>query len=291
MTFVLEQTPEGVDVVVTGDWSPQAHDAILTGRADGLVLNYAKGFRERDLQFVAGLPLRRLHVLARTIGDLSPVYGLSETLESLRVQTAPQARIELDRLPLLRVLSATWSQIHGSIRFAAQLRKLFILSYTERDLMPLTAVPGLVSVVLKDYPQVQSLDGLEDLPWLAELGVHLARGLRDISALQRASSPVLQTLQLTSCRSIPDIAAVSACTVLKFLDVSEGGDIPSVAPLVELVGLERLYLYGSTRARDGDLGPIAGLPRLRDFRMQSRPSYSPSVREIQAMIVGRSRQS
>lgn len=287
MNFILEQTPEGVDLVVTGDWSHEARAALLAGRADGLVLNYARGFRERDLQFVAGLPLRRLHVLARTIGDLAPVYGLAETLESLRVQTDPQAVIELERLPLLRMLSANWSQIEGSIHFAPHLQKLFILSYTERDLTPLIAASGLVSVVMKDYPRVQSLDGVEDLLWLAELGVHLAKGLQDIGALQRAGSPVLETLQLTSCRKIPDIAAVSACTGLKFLDVSEGGDIPSVAPLTELVGLERLYLYGSTRVLDGDLGPVAGLPRLRDLRMQSRRSYSPSVKEIQTAIAGR----
>jgi len=221
------------------------------------------------------------------MGDLAPVYSLAETLESLRIQVDPQVVIELERLPLLRTLSAGWSQIDGSIRFAPHLHRLFILSYTERDLTPLTPASGLVSVVMKDYPQVQSLDGVEELPWLAELGVHLAKGLQDISALRRAGSPVLKTLQLTSCRKIPDIAAVSACTGLTFLDVSEGGDIPSVAPLTELAGLERLYLYGSTRVLDGDLGPVAGLPRLQDLRMQSRRSYSPSVKEIQAAIAVR----
>jgi hypothetical protein len=286
MSFVLEQTSEGMNLVVTGDWSPKARETLLEGGADGLVLNYARGFRERDLKFVAGLPLRRLRVLARTIGDLAPVYGLSESLESLHVQTDPQAVIDVERLPLLRALSASWAQIQGSIRFAPHLQRLFILSYTEQDLTPLTAASGLVSVVMKDYPRVCSLDGVEDLPCLTQLGVHLAKRLQDISAVQRAGSPVLETLQLASCRKVPDIAAVSACTGLKFLDVSECGDIPSVAALTELAKLERLYLYGSTQVLDGDLGPIAGLPRLRDFRMQSRRSYSPSVKEIQAAIAG-----
>jgi internalin A len=59
MSFVLEQTPEGVDLVVTGAWSDKARDALLAGRADGLDLNYARGFLERDLGFIKGLPLRR----------------------------------------------------------------------------------------------------------------------------------------------------------------------------------------------------------------------------------------
>lgn len=225
--------------------------------------------------------------MARTHGDLEPVYGLAGTLESLRVQVDPRTPIELERLPLLRTLSASWSQIERSLRFAPHLQRLFLLSYTERDLGPLTVASELVSVVMKDRPHVQSLDGVEDLPWLAELGVHFAKDLQDISGLHRAGSPLLVTLQLTSCRKISDIVAVRACTGLTFLDVSEGSDIASVEPLSELVGLERLYMYGSTRALDGDLGPIARLPRLRDFRMKSRTSYSPSVKEIQATIAAR----
>ena len=55
MTFILENTPEGVNLVVTGDWSSKARDALSSGEADGLDLNYAKGFRERDLRFLEGL--------------------------------------------------------------------------------------------------------------------------------------------------------------------------------------------------------------------------------------------
>jgi hypothetical protein len=41
VTFVLEDTPEGVNLVVTGDWSSKASDALSSGKADGLDLNYA----------------------------------------------------------------------------------------------------------------------------------------------------------------------------------------------------------------------------------------------------------
>jgi hypothetical protein len=103
----------------------------------------------------------------------------------------------LSAFPCCGPLSASWSQIDGSIRFAPHRQRLFILSYTHHDLTPLIAASRLVSVVMKNYPPVQSPDGAEDLPWLAELGVHLAKGLQDISALQRAGSPVLETLQLS----------------------------------------------------------------------------------------------
>lgn len=287
MTFVVEQTPEGRDLVVTDTWSTDAQACLVDGCADGLVLNYARGYRGDELKFLVGLPVRRLHILARTVRDLSPLYSLSNTLVSLRVQADPGATIELERLPLLQTLSATWQQVYGSIRFAERLQRLFLLSYTEADLTWLSPVPSLISVVLKDYPRIRSLDGAEDLPWLAELGVHLAQGLENIEALQRASSPVLETLHLSSCRQVVDIAPVAACTSLRFLDLSEGGGLSTAAPLAGLAGLERLYLYGSTNVVDGDLAPIARLPHLRDFRMQNRRSYSPSVKDIQDAIANR----
>jgi internalin A len=266
VTFALEQTPDGVDVVVTDVWSADAEACLTHGRADGLVLNYARGYRGKDLTFLVGLPVRRLHVLARTVTDLSPVYGLADELVSLRVQSDPRATIELERLPLLQTLSATWQQVHGSIRFAQRLERLFLLSYTEADFTPLTPVSSLVSVVMKDYPAVESLDGVEDLPSLVELGVHLAKRLDDITALTRSSSPVLETLQLPACRKVADIAPVASSTSLRFFDLSEAGDLATVAPLAGLEGLERLYLVRIDQGRGWR--PRADRPAAPPSRLQ-----------------------
>jgi hypothetical protein len=284
VSFVLEQTSEGVDIVVTGAWSPAAAEHLRSGRADGLDLNYARGFQEGDLEFLQGLTVRRLHVLDRTISDLTPIYNLADGLVSLRVQSDPGATIELDQLPLLQKLAAGWRQVQGSIRFAPKLEELFLLSYSEPDLAPLGALNSLVSLAMKDRPKLRSLDGVEDFPWLAELGVFLAKDLQDISALQRAPSPVLKTLQLGTCRRVSEIGPVAACSGLRFFELSDGSEIPTIAPLAGLDQLERLYLWGSTRIADGDLRPIAALPRLNDLRIANRREYTPSVQEIQEII-------
>lgn len=287
MTFQLVDTPAGTDLLLTGAWSPAAAAALLEGRADGLVLNYTAGFKEPDLAFFAGLPIRRLQVLDRTVTDLSPVYGLADCLITLRVQSDPRAVIELERLPRVRTLSASWPQIRASILFAPQIEDLAVPSYSEPDLQPLSALTSLTSLVMKERPKLRSLDGMEAFPWLTRLGVFLAPGLADISAVERSRPPALQVLQLQACRKIPDIAPVASCTSLRFFDLSEGGEIRSVGPLADLVNLERLYLYDSTKVADGDLGPIARLPRLKDFRMQNRRGYSPTVKEIQDAIARR----
>lgn len=285
--FTLEEAPDGIDLVVTGDWTPRAAAALRDGQADGLVLNYARGFRERDLSFLRGLPVRRLQLLARTIKNLSPVHDLGASLLALAVECDPRAEIELDRLPLLRRLSATWSQVRSTLRYVQRLEDLFLLAYDEGDLTPLTTVPSLASVVLKDRPAVQTLSGIEDLASLRQFSAHAAQRLDDITALGRTDRVMLTTLELPACKQVTDLTPTTACRSLRHLDLGDGGEIPTVKPLGALVELEGLYLYGSTHVLDGDLTPIAGLPRLSDFRMQNRPAYTPPVRAIQEAITRR----
>lgn len=291
MTFTLERTPHGIDLVVRGPWSSRAAACLTSGHADGLVLNYARGFHEPDLSFITGLPIRRLNLLARSIDDLSPVYSLADGLVSLRVQSDPRALIDLERLPHLRDLAARWSQVRGSIRAAVLVERLFLLAFTERDLTPLTPLQALTSVNMKDYPRVRSLDGVDDLPHLEELGIHLGRYLEDITALERSPSRIMAKLLLPACRRISRVDAVASLPALRFFDLSDGATIPTIAPVADLVDLELLHLYGSTTIEDGDLAPIVGLPRLRDLRLQSRRHYTPPVREIQETIEGRARES
>lgn len=288
MTFILEETPEGVDLVLTAAWSPAAEACLVEGRADGLVLNRARGFQEADLMFVRGLPIRRLNVLARGMKDLSPVYDLAGGLVSLRVQSDPRATIDLERLPLLQTLSADWSQAKGSIGFASQLEHLSASSYKEVDLTPLAALSSLASISMKQYPQLRSLDGIESFPRLVDLAAYGAYKLADISALHHHTSPVLGSVQLPSCKRVTDIAALASCPSLRFLELGDGAEILTVAPLSDLVWLDSLHLYGSTRVSDGDLTPIAHLPRLRDFRMMNRRGYTPSTVDIEEAIKSRS---
>lgn len=83
MILVLEPRADGgVDLVVTGDWSWAAREAVESGRADGVVLNYARGFREQPIDFLRGMPIRKVDLLARSVSDLSPVYSLGRRWRS-----------------------------------------------------------------------------------------------------------------------------------------------------------------------------------------------------------------
>lgn len=284
-SFVTRRVDAGVDLVVTGDWSKEAATAISAGSADGLVLNYALGFRERSLGFIAGLPIRRLDILARTIKDLTPVYSLASTLDELSVQVAPTAVIDLPKLPRLRKLGASWSQIANSISHAPDLEDLFVLSYAPTDLTPLGGNQSLRRIVMKDRPRLESFSGIAELSRLRVFAVPGAKSLTDISEIEHLRSP-LRELDLEGCRSVDDLVPVSACTDVQVLNFGDCGPVSSLQPLSKLQELERIFLY-STRVLDSDLSVLSRLPKLRDLRMQNRKGYRPTVPEIEEMLSGR----
>lgn len=279
---VVSDRGDAVEMVVTGAWTAEAATVVQAGEVDRLVLNYALGFDEPSLKFLDGLPIRELVIIDRRLSDLEPIHSLGATLRVLSVTTNPALTIDLSELPLLRSVSAAWPQIDESIAASSELRVANLRGYAPADLRPLAPLRQLVELVMKDRPRVKTLAGLSGIPDLRRLGIYLAKDLADIEDLN--GHFLIEELALEACRKITRLDAVAACTALRKLNLSECGDLESLGPLRALTNLENLSLYGSTRIADGDLTPIAVLPRLRHLRMQSRRSYRPTVEEVEASL-------
>lgn len=280
--IVLDQ--EGrADFDLHSGWSPAMRRAFFSSMADGLIANYARGFVGGDIEFVRDLPLRRLNLLDRGITDLTPVHDLSITLEEFRVQAAPGSYIDLTLLPRLRVLACAWDQVKDTIAVTDRLEHLTLSPYREPDLTPLAHLTSLRSLQMKERPGVRSLDGIETMPWLAQLGIYGAP-LQDTAALSRLSSPVLTRLDLASSRRLSSLTDLSTLIGLRHLDVSESGTLASLTPIAGLTKLQRLHLYGSTTIADGDLSPLLEMTHLHDLRMMNRRHYTPSVDEVRGHL-------
>jgi hypothetical protein len=283
-SYRLECDDEGVTLVVTDFWTDRIGQLLVEGRAEGLDLNYAKGFKDTNLTFIEDWPLRRLTILARTVKDLAPVSRLAATLEVLSVQTAPTAVLDLSAFPALTGLVAQWGQVRSSIGGAQGLRDLMLLSYDEPDLTALRWNTSLRRLRFKDRPRIQSLDGVGALRSLEHLAVYLAP-LHNLDPL--ASVDVLLTeLHVESCR-VHDLSPLASQRGLRFLNASDCGDLVSLAPLSGLRELSALWLFGTTRILDDDLSPLCALPRLRELKMRSRRSYHPTVEGVKALCTER----
>ncbi|SDT31607.1 leucine-rich repeat domain-containing protein [Microterricola viridarii] len=287
--FRIEETPEGRSLVVTGAWSAAAERAMHTKGADGLVLNHAHGFNERDLGFLRGLRIRRLDILDRSLEDLTPIHALGASLEFLAVEAGATATLDLNELPNLTSLWSSWRHVSSTIDAATELTEFGSLGYAAADLLPLSRLTKLTTLRMKHWPSIQSLDGLGSFPLLAQLEIVLARRLRDFSALRtQANSSALRVLTLDSCGRLDRLDDLVGLTELTSLNIGNCQDIESLHPLLRLTKLEQLFAYESTVVLDGDLSPLLALPALTRVRMASRKRYQPSTQHVDAALAARS---
>jgi internalin A len=277
--YLVEEAPEGSTLVVTGPWSDEAGEALARGIADGLILNYARGFSDHHLEFLDGSwGIRRLNILDRSITNLEPIGRLSDSLQALSVQAAPTAELDLGILPRLRSVAGEWGLIRGTLGRVDALESVITWRFDEDDLHAFRDHVGLERLTIKEAPYLQSLSGLGDLSNLDVLGVFLARRLQAISDVAALVS--LRELEFEDCPALDNLDDVEALIHLRFLGISECGDIESLAPIRSLDELEVLYAWGSTRILDGNLSPLARLPRLKEIRMRDRRDYKPRVADL-----------
>jgi internalin A len=282
--YVFEDDRAGRTLVVTGSWSASAAEALANGEADGLNLNYARGFVGGDLEFLDGrLGVRRLKLLDRGVADLGPIARLASSLEELSVQAAADAEVDLAALPRLRVVAGEWSVIRNTLSGVEYLESVSTWRFDEHDLHAFRDHFGLRRLTIKEAPYLESLSGIEDLHELSVLDVVLARKLSDLSDVAAISSSLRQ-FKLESCRAVSSLDDIEDLRELRVLGFSNCGDIASIVPLRSLAQLEELYAWGTTRIIDGDLSPLNQLPHLREIRMKDRRGYRPSLAELMSTL-------
>lgn len=266
--------------MVVGPWTPEAAALVAEGFVDGLVLNYARGFQELDLEFLDAWPLRRLDVLDRKLVDLTPVGKLGATLQSLSVQAAPNTRMDLADLPRLRVLAAWWDVVKDTIHQPEALNTVIVMDYDEVSLRPLSAQPALERLILKFAPSLETLDGAEDLSSLTTIRVAGARELHDLSSLATLDGSMIE-VDIQACLDLNALDDLSGLHKLRFLGANDCGRLASLTPIASLEKLVVFHGWGTTRIEDNDLSPLVQLPLLSEIRMRDRRDYNPRVSELQ----------
>ena len=280
---MLEDTPKGRDLVVTGAWSREAAKALAIGKADGLVLNGALGFSESSLNCLADFGIRRLRIIDRSIADLEPIARLGESLEELSVEAADDAKLDLAAVPRLQSLAGPWWLLAPSFSSLLCLREVVTWDFSEPDLHRFRDHVGLERLTVKDAPTLESLSGISDLRDLVVLEVLGGPRLHDIGDVEWLAAS-LRRLRFIECAAIESLDQIEALVGLTFLEVDDCGVVPSLAPLASLQHLEKVYLSGSTRPADDDLSPLIALPRLREVRIRERDGYTPTVAAVKAAL-------
>jgi hypothetical protein len=280
--YILERQVGEEILTVTESWTPAIDRVLESGRVDRLVLNYVHGFRTEDLARLDDWSIASLQLLDRAAKDLTPICRLKTSLRDLSIEPAPNARLDLERLPRLTQLGSTWSAVSRTIS-ALDLESLFLIGYREHDLAPLRSNARLTELKMKGAWSLQTLDGLPDEAALRTVLVALAPRLRDANGI-RAAAGSLTDLMFDACRRIQSIGFVTDCAKLREFGIAHCGRVDSLKPIDACRALRRLWAWGDTRIEDGDLEPLTRLPSLEQVALASRRHYRPSVAEIKAQL-------
>lgn len=288
--FQLEVQPGWTVLKVTDTWTGEAAAMAASGQVDELRLNYAWGFKEPTLDFIDDWPLKKIFVLARWLDDLTPIHRLGATLEGISTEVAAKADIDLAYLPGLRKVVADWPVVKKSFSALTHLTELFIFSFKEADLTPLVGNLGLTSLRMKQYPQVRSVEGIEELAHLEQLQIVVATKLEDLSALRHTPSKEhLRDLDFDTCKRITTVDDIAALTSLEKLNLGNCGTLESLKPLTALHRLRQIRLYESTVVADGDLSPLLEKPALKSINLTNRRHYQPTVKQVETALKARDR--
>ena len=236
-----------------------------------LELNFAKGWVGTDIRFLEKLTnLLVFEIFDFGIKDISPIHHL-EALRTLGIATYCSTAIEFGAFPFLEDCGIEWRPRAKSLFNCVTLNRLFVNGYKGKDTDSFSDLVNLESLAIYNSPirNLRGLSGLRKLQYLALAGLRKLESLDGIESLTE-----LREMDINTCRSIRSIEPVRFLSRIKKLYINNCGVIDSLDPLADLTELEAVGFYASTNILNGDLSPLARLPRLRIAAFQNRSHYS-----------------
>lgn len=271
LPFILEQGIYGPRVTATGPWMPAIAEYMRREGVRELYLNHARGWSDTTLDFLETVPgLVAFSILDFSIKDIAPIHRLRE-LRALEVSTYCNTPIDFRQFPKLERCLLYWRHGSDSLFDCGALRWLFLHRYGGASSEPFAQLAALqeLSVANSELREVEHLATLTSLTFLGLYELKKLTSLHGIEALRG-----LQALEVNGCKAIGDIDALATLSHLRRLQLNDDGPIASLSPLRSATDLEEVLFYESTNVTDGDLAPLAELPRLQHISFQNRRHYS-----------------
>ncbi|MET8508989.1 hypothetical protein ABZV60_30815 [Streptomyces sp. NPDC004787] len=249
------------EMVVTDEpWDPAYAERFADGTCDSLVVGAPLRRRAGpDLGFLPGLAgLRGLRVL-HGVADVSPVAGCPG-LERLSLPGSVTREVDLSGLTRLREVEVPWAAGARGLPGLAGVEDLVVTGWRGEALAVLGAKPVLRRLRIESVPgHVTSMEGAGRLPVLDELRCYDGR----LARAELLTGPTALTdVSLLAARP-GAIGFVAGLPRLRRLELENGGDIASLAPVASHPALREVILSGTTRVADGDLSPLLANPGLR----------------------------
>ncbi|OQW33081.1 MAG: hypothetical protein A4E19_06975 [Nitrospira sp. SG-bin1] len=257
-------------MVLRSMWTDELLAPFMENDVRELELNYAKGWKVQNLEFLNHLPnLLCLDLGHFTIEDISPIHVLHD-LKALQIETYCKTKIDFSQFPKLEEVALEWRKGAESLFECSQLRKVFVNRLKAESLSVFKKLTSLTS--LRVYNSSIKSIGTIVIPTLTTLEIANARKLASLKGIE--GFPNLTRLVIEGCRAIRSIDPLSILKQLEVLTVANDGEIQSFKPLAGLKKLREVHFYESTNIEDGDLTPLKQVPGLVKVSFQERKHYN-----------------
>lgn len=262
--------PNGTLIIAQGEPDERLLASIRRAPRPQLVINRELGFVGLSLEFLreAGERLVGLEVVG-SFEDDSAVTACTNLLE-LNLNTSSTRPLDWASLGRLRHLFVYGNRLNPPLGALRTLETLHVHNAEEHDLPIISQLQSLTSLTFTDS-KLPTVPDPRVWPNLESLIIGRAPKMKDFTNLSRATG--LQLLTIEECRHLTSLDFVRGLRELRELNFSDSGSIDSIGPICELHNLERLYFYGNTNVRDGDLTCLGRLPRLQAVYYQRRRHY------------------
>ena len=277
--FKLEKGKYGTKMIIQSEWKKEYKEIIKSNNVKELYLNYAKGWKGKDLSFLQSLQdLEAFTILDFTIKDISPIHFLT-SLRYLNISTYCNTKIDFTKFPCLEECFLEWRKGADSIFECVTLKKLYINNYKGKTADKFAKLKNLESLKIGNSP-IENIEGLGQLHQLRELGLYYLRKLTSLRGIENLRN--LEVLDLYTCRKITSLEPIKGLVNLRKLLFNNMGEIDSIKVLEKLPNLEWVLFYESTNVVDGDLTPLTKLQKLSKLAFQNRRHYTHKCEDFPA---------
>lgn len=261
----------GKRAILKGPWKADYKHLIIDNQVVEILLNGAKGWRGKDVDFLTELP----HLLSiEIISSLQNDHAINELRELRAIHIESPAKTEIDFLnfPKIEKIAVYWRPGLRNLFRCETVRNLWLYKYPGNSLSDFASLKYLQRLELKNSRSLDRLGDVSGLRKLEMLGIYLAPKLLSLTGVQVLKN--LRTLEIDTCRKIKDISPVRDLIKLRRFMFVDGAKIESIKALRNLEQLEEFFFYGSTNISDGDLSVLSEMPNLKEVAFQQRRHYN-----------------
>jgi Leucine-rich repeat (LRR) protein len=263
----------GDQALIVRKWDNQCEEILRKNKLDFVVLNQARGWTPVNIDFLAGVSVKKLQIIA-----YSPLKGLEklnkiQDLAWLSLECEAKNAVDLSNLKIEECWF-NWSENLNSILAIKTLKRCRVSYWPFKDLSTLSSLEKLEELKITEG-KLRSLNGIGI--WgnsLKKLDLIYLKQLNSLEGIELFVN--LEDLSLEGCKKIEDLTLVGELKKLKSLNFSDIGEVRSVAPISSIKSLKKLDFGGNTNIIDGDLSCLSSLKDLQKVLFEPRKHYSHS---------------